>query len=293
MNYRHVYHAGNFADVLKHAVLARVLVYLQNKDAAVRILDTHAGLGLYDLTSEEAQKTGEWRDGIGRLLDAKLARETAALLAPYLDAVRSLNLDGPVRRYPGSPKLARMLMRRQDRLSAIEMHPADAAALQKLFPGDHQVRVTRLDGWLALGGHLPPKEKRGLVLIDPPFEEPGEFDRMLDGLARAHRRFAGGCYCLWYPLKAGAPAAHFHERLAALGIRRVLACELRVRDEASHPGLAGSGMVIVNPPFTLAAELHAMLPELARILAQDRSASARTGWLVGEDGTTNLALQPA
>ncbi len=283
MNYRHIYHAGNFADVLKHAVLARLIVYLQQKDKAFRVLDTHAGIGLYDFSSEEAQKTGEWRDGIGRLMEAELPEGVAALLAPYLDAVRTLNPQGPITRYPGSPKLARMLFRPQDRLSAMELHPDDSRALARLFEGDYQVRVTELDGWLALGAHLPPKEKRGIVLVDPPFEEAGEYERLVDGLAKAYRRFATGTYCLWYPIKKGAPVGEFHEALKALDIPKMLCAELSVRSDRETTGLSGSGLVIVNPPFTLKDELHLLLPELKRILAQDRYASQRCFWLRGEN----------
>src|SRR5690606_34010924 len=147
MNYRHIYHAGNFADVLKHAVLARLIIYMQNKDKAFRVLDTHAGIGLYDLSSEEAQKTGEWRDGIGRLIDADLPAAAADLLAPYLRIIREMNPQSDLKLYPGSPKLARMLFRPQDRLSAMELHPDDARRLARLFEGDYQARVTELDGW--------------------------------------------------------------------------------------------------------------------------------------------------
>ncbi len=283
MNYRHIYHAGNFADVLKHAVLARLIVYLQQKDKAFRVLDTHAGIGLYDFSSGEAQKTGEWREGIGRLLEAELAEGVAALLAPYLDAIRALNPKGPITLYPGSPKLARMLFRPQDRLSAMELHPDDNRALARLFEGDYQVRVTELDGWLALGAHLPPKEKRGIVLVDPPFEAEGEYERLVDGLAKAYRRFATGTYCLWYPIKKGAPISEFHEALKALEIPKMLCAELSVRSDRETTGLSGSGLIIVNPPFTLKDELHLLLPELKRVLAQDRFASQRCFWLRGEN----------
>lgn len=283
MNYRHIYHAGNFADVLKHAVLARLIVYLQQKDKAFRVLDTHAGIGLYDFSSGEAQKTGEWREGIGRLLEAELPEGVAALLAPYLGAIRTLNPKGPITLYPGSPKLARMLFRPQDRLSAMELHPDDSRALARLFEGDYQVRVTELDGWLALGAHLPPKEKRGIVLVDPPFEAEGEYERLVDGLAKAYRRFATGTYCLWYPIKKGAPIAEFHEALKALEIPKMLCAELSVRSDRETTGLSGSGLIIVNPPFTLKDELHLLLPELKRVLAQDRFASQRCFWLRGEN----------
>ncbi|WP_299864659.1 23S rRNA (adenine(2030)-N(6))-methyltransferase RlmJ [uncultured Hoeflea sp.] len=285
MNYRHSYHAGNFADVLKHAVLAAVLDYLKRKDPGFRIIDTHAGIGIYDLSSIEAQKTGEWRDGVGRVMDADLSEPLAAFLSPWLQAVRALNpqAEAALQLYPGSPKLARMLMRKQDRLSAIELHPADAEMLKSVFEGDYQVRVTELDGWLALGAHLPPKERRGLVLIDPPFEQKGEFDRMVDGLARATRRFATGTYMLWHPIKADSPLEAFDAKLAALGRPRTLTVRLLVRDNKSTPGLNGSGLVIVNPPFTLEAELSAVLPELAALLAQGPGASAETRMLVGEN----------
>jgi 23S rRNA (adenine2030-N6)-methyltransferase len=282
MNYRHIYHAGNFADVLKHAVLARLVRYAQKKDKAFRVLDSHAGVGLYDLSSEEAQKTGEWRDGIGRLMEAELPAKVAEILEPYLSAVRELNPDGVVKLYPGSPKLARMLFRPQDRLSAMELHPEDFGRLSRLFEGDFQVRATELDGWLALGAHLPPKEKRGIILIDPPFEEEDEYSRLAQGLATAYRRFPGGTYCLWYPIKRGAPVRAFHEELQALDIPKMLCAELSVKSDRELTGLSGSGLVIVNPPFTLKDELHALLPALKAVLAQDRYASHRAFWLVGE-----------
>ena len=288
MNYRHVYHAGNFADVHKHAVLTRLIAYLQQKEGPFRVLDTHAGRGVYDLGSQEAQKTGEYRCGIARLLvPGALSPEAGKLLEPYLDAVRSLNEGTEIKRYPGSPRLARMLLRKQDRLSAIELHPQDFEALRREFAGDHRARVTRLDGWLALGAHLPPKESRAIVLVDPPFEAGGEFDRLVDGLARAHRRFATGIYCLWYPLKHDAPIGRFHDKLMALGIRRMLCSELRVRRATGDgSGLGGSGLVIVNPPFTLESELGLILPDIARLLGQDDGSGWRTTWLVREDGTS-------
>lgn len=289
MNYRHIYHAGNFADVLKHAVLARLVTYLQQKEKAFRVLDTHAGIGLYDLSSEEAQKTGEWRDGIGRLLDGDLPAEIAAILAPYLSSIRTLNPGAELTLYPGSPKLARMLFRTQDRLSAMELHPQDYETLHRLFDGDFQSRITELDGWLALGAHLPPKEKRGLILVDPPFEKEGEYERLVDGLARSYRRFAGGIYCLWYPLKQGAPIKAFHEALKALEIPKMLCAELSVRSDRETTGLSGSGLIIVNPPFTLKGELDLLLPFLKARLAQDRFASARCFWLRGEEQATQGA----
>ncbi|RIK88739.1 MAG: 23S rRNA (adenine(2030)-N(6))-methyltransferase RlmJ [Hyphomicrobiales bacterium] len=278
MNYRHAFHAGNFADVVKHAVLARIVEYLKRKPGAFRVIDTHAGIGLYDLSGEEAQRTGEWRGGVGRLLEARLPAGAAALLAPYLDAVRALNPEGGVRFYPGSPLVTRSLLRDGDRLTAIELHPQDALALKQRFAGDWQVRVIALDGWLALGAHVPPKEKRGLVLVDPPFEKEGEFDRLADGLARAHRRWPGGTYALWYPVKDRAAVERFRDRLRGAGIAKVLDIAFEIRAPSPEPRLDGCGMVVVNPPFVLEDEMAALLPALREALGED-GASARTAWL--------------
>jgi 23S rRNA (adenine2030-N6)-methyltransferase len=268
--------------VLKHAVLAQIITYLKRKDQAFRVIDTHAGIGIYNLSSVEAQKTGEWRDGIGRIMDATLSPELKAFLTPWLEAVESLNPKGGILHYPGSPKIARLVMRKQDRLTAIELHPEDAKQLRSVFDGDYQVRVIELDGWLSLGGHLPPKEKRGLVLIDPPFEADGEYDRMIDGLARATRRFPGGTYLLWHPIKADSPLQSFDKKLIALGRPRTLIVRQFVRDNKTAPGLNGSGLVIINPPFTLEPELRQVLPELSRLLAQGPGAGSEVRVLVGE-----------
>jgi len=281
MNYRHAYHAGNFADVMKHAALARIVEYLKQKDKAFRVIDTHAGLGVYDLSSAEAQKTGEWRGGIGRLLEATLPAGAQALLAPYLDAVRAANPGGGMRRYPGSPAIVRHLLRPQDRLTAIELHPADAAALKARFAGDFQTRVIELDGWLALGAHLPPKEKRGLVLVDPPFEEAGEFDRLAEGLKKAWRRWPGGIYALWYPIKDRKAVEAFRRELAGAGIPKILDLSLEVRPPSAEPRFDGSGLVVVNPPYPLEAEMRTLLPVLAEVVGKP-GAKANAMWLAGE-----------
>ncbi|AMX99746.1 23S rRNA (adenine(2030)-N(6))-methyltransferase RlmJ [Mesorhizobium ciceri] len=282
MNYRHAYHAGNFADVVKHVVLTRLLEYLKQKDKAFRVVDTHAGIGRYDLSSAEAQKTGEWQGGIGRLIDAPFAAPVAALLAPYLETIRSLNPEGGIQKYPGSPLIARHLMRKQDRLTAIELHPKDAARLRTFFAGDFQARIIELDGWLALGAHLPPKEKRGLVLIDPPFEEAGEFDRLVDGLIRAHKRWPGGIYALWYPIKDRKAIIAFRKALKQSGIPKLLDIEFEIRPASSEPSLDGSGLLVVNPPFTLEGELRTLLPALHRLLAVGQPAHWSLEWLAGE-----------
>ena len=279
MNYRHVYHAGNFADVVKHAVLTRILDYLKRKPGAFRVIDTHAGPGFYDLSSKEAQKTGEWRNGIGRLLKVDLPPEAAALLAPYLDAVRAFNAGHPFRYYPGSPVLVKEMLRGADRLTAIEMHPADCFALKTRFAGDWQVRVIELDGWLSLGAHVPPKEKRGLVLVDPPFEKEGEFARLVEGLVKAHRRWPGGTYALWYPIKDFNAVERFRDALRESAIPKMLDIVLEIRQPSPEPRLDGSGMVVVNPPFVLADEMEVLLPTLRDVLAEDKAALARTTWL--------------
>lgn len=282
MNYRHVYHAGNFADVVKHAVLVRIVEYLKLKEKAFRVIDTHAGIGLYDLSGEEALKTGEWQEGIGKLLETKLRPEIADLLSPLLGAVHATNPQGGLRFYPGSPLIVRHLLRKQDRLSAIELHPDDAALLKQRFAGDFQTRIIELDGWLALGAHLPPKEKRGLVLIDPPFEKDGEFDRLVDGLARAHRRWPGGIFALWYPLKDRAAVNRFRADLVETGIPKVLDIRFEVRPPSPEPRLDGTGMIVVNPPYPLEAELRSLLPALKTLLAESAHAKWAVEWLAGE-----------
>lgn len=287
MNYRHIYHAGNFADVLKHAVLALVIEHLKLKPAPFRVIDTHAGTGLYDLASAEAQKTGEWQDGIGRILAAGLPDEIAAILAPYLEIVRAEN-DGAstVERYPGSPRVARRLMRPDDRLVVNEAHPEDAARLAALFAKDRQTKVQNLDGWTALKALLPPKERRGLVLIDPPFEEPGEFERLLEGLVAAHRRFATGTVILWYPIKDRRAVDRFARDAAALGIPKMLSAELDIDTPGEEGPLVATGLLILNPPFTLEAKLKVLLPYLATRLARGRGAGSRIAWLAGERVTS-------
>jgi len=282
MNYRHAYHAGNFADVVKHIILTRIVLYMQRKDHGFRVIDTHAGIGRYDLKGTEAGKTGEWQSGIGRLLEAKLDTDVGGLIQPYLDIVRAENPDGAIRHYPGSPLIVRHLLRKQDRLSALELHPDDARLLAELFEGDVQVRVTQLDGWLALGAHLPPKEKRGLILVDPPFEIGGEFDRLAEGLVKAHRRFAGGTYAFWYPVKDRQEVKRFASLLHDTGIPKILRAELMIRAPSPEPRLDGTGMIIVNPPFMLEGELRSVFPALSKVLSDGQNAGFTVDWIRGE-----------
>ena len=280
MNYRHAFHAGNFADVMKHIILTRLIEYLKLKPAAFRVIDTHAGIGRYSLTGDEAKRSPEWLDGIGRLMKAELPARPKALIQPYLDVIDSENQNGTLARYPGSPLIARKLFREQDRLSALELHPRDAAKLGELFAGDIQARVTELDGWLALNAYVPPKEKRGLVLVDPPFEEAGEWQRLVDGLAKAHRKWATGLYALWYPLKEPREVTSFAAALKAIAIPKMLRAELLVERPVAGR-LYGSGMIVVNPPYVLEDELRAILPALVKALGRD-GASHKLEWIRGE-----------
>jgi len=282
MNYRHAFHAGNFADVVKHATLARIITYLKRKPAPIRVIDTHAGIGVYDLAADEATRTGEWRDGIGRLLAADMPEDMAALLAPYLDMVRALNDDGDPRSYPGSPELARQLCRPADGLTLVELHPQDAETLAARYRRDRRVKVVELDGWLALGAFLPPKEKRGLVLIDPAFEEPDEYDRLTRGLIKACGRWPSGIYCAWYPIKDVAKVEGFHAAVAGSGIRRVLRIEMTVASPDADGPLAGCGLLVVNPPFTLHDDMARLLPWLTTVLGRGAGAGHRVDWLVPE-----------
>jgi 23S rRNA (adenine2030-N6)-methyltransferase len=286
MNYRHAYHAGNFADVVKHAIFCRVLTHLRDKPAAFRVIDTHAGAGRYDLTGPEAGKTKEWQSGIGRLLAAELAPQVATLLAPYLDAVKALNATGELTVYPGSPKLAQVLLRRQDRLIACEMERIAAAALQNNLRGDNRCKAITIDGWTALTAYVPPSERRGVVLIDPPFEQPDEFARLAERLAAAHRKWPTGSYLLWYPIKDDTEVAALVRRLGRSGIAKMLRAELIVPVSDPSPtldgGLRGSGLIAVNPPWTLYGELEVLLPALAKVLSRGAPEAVTLHWLAGE-----------
>jgi 23S rRNA (adenine2030-N6)-methyltransferase len=275
MNYRHAYHAGNFADVLKHSVLALVIAHLKLKDAPFRVIDTHAGAGLYDLSGVEAGKTGEWHDGIGRLVGPNappLPTPIGALLDPYLSAVRDLNVSGMLATYPGSPRLALALMRPRDRLIANELHANDAAALASALRRDRRAKILELDAWIALKSLLPPRERRGLILIDPPFEQRDELERLTQGLREATRRFATGTYLLWYPIKDREKIAAFRNAVAR-EFPRALSVELLVRAPRDPDTLNGCGLLAINPPHTLHAKLDTLLPFLVERLAQARSAS--------------------
>jgi len=283
MNYRHGFHAGNFADVFKHAILTRILVYLTRKDAPLRYIDTHAGAGRYDLASEAAKRSPEWRDGVARVVKARPPAEVAALLRPYLDAVGPCDGDGRPAAYPGSPALAQSLLRPQDRLALCEAHPEERAALIAALGRDRRLSIVATDGYVALNAYVPPKERRGLVLIDPPFEEPDEGARIEAALAGALTKWPRGTYALWRPIKASLDDARFLNGIAALGAPNILRLELDVG--AVAPGahspnpLSRTGLLVVNPPFELIAEARVLMPWLAQALKRAAGGGFVCQWL--------------
>jgi 23S rRNA (adenine2030-N6)-methyltransferase len=277
--YRHQFHAGNFADVFKHALLTRLLLALRRKDKPFAYLDTHAGTGRYDLEHPWARKNAEFRDGIARIFDRE---DMPQLAAPYLEAVRAENPDGQLRYYPGSPRIARRFLRAGDRALLTELNKKDCAELEKLFDRDRQVTVRLMDGYQSLKAHLPPKERRGLVLIDSSFDRANEFERLVEALQSAHRRFATGVYAIWFPLMEPAAMRSFEQRLVASGMRRILWLDLRLGAGSEAGKLGGCGMVVVNPPYGFAAEVVPLLDWLKRALAPAGGGSARCRLIVGE-----------
>jgi 23S rRNA (adenine2030-N6)-methyltransferase len=276
MNYRHAFHAGNFADVHKHVVLLALLRALTRKDTPLAYVDTHAGAGAYDLGGEAARRTGEAAGGIGRLHDAA---GLPAAVADYLDAVRGFDAGRGF--YPGSPLLAARALRAQDRLLLCELQPPECAALRLAFADDPRAQVMARDGYAALKALLPPRERRGLVLVDPPYEaQEAEFDAIAAALDSAIARFATGVYAVWYPIKRRAALAPFHRWLRGCGLRRVLVSELRIHEDDTPLRLNGSGMAILNTPWQVDGALAEALPRLQACLSD--TGSTRLEWLVGD-----------
>jgi 23S rRNA (adenine2030-N6)-methyltransferase len=247
MNYRHAYHAGNFADCFKHALLTSLLDAIARKSSPYFVLDTHAGAGWYDLDADPSTRTTEAESGIGRL-----RRSQSPALARYLGLVAEIGF------YPGSPALVRAMLREGDRLACCELHPADVTTLRRRFDRDSQVEVHNRSGWEALGALLPPKEKRGLVFIDPPFEAPHEFSTLAAGLERGHSRFRHGVFAAWYPIKGMGKVREFHAALFASGIRDIIVAELRLRDASNPDRLSGCGLAVINPPYLFADQASAI-----------------------------------
>jgi 23S rRNA (adenine2030-N6)-methyltransferase len=277
--YRHLFHAGNFADVFKHALLARLLTALARKDNPYCYLDTHAGTGRYDLSHEWAWKAKEFENGIGRLWERQ---DIPAALAPYMDIVRAENPKGRLRYYPGSPLIALKLRRPDDRLVFSELNRNDCAELEAAVGGSRNAAVHLMDGYQALKAFLPPKERRGLVLIDSSFDRAGEFARVLKALRHAHERWPTGLYALWYPYMKPGLMRDFEKDAKKARIGKVLQLELLVRKWRENEPMAGCGMIVVNPPWKFDSEARPLLDWLAQTLAQDGAGRAKVEWLAPE-----------
>ena len=290
MNYRHHFHAGNFADVMKHALLVQLIRALQKKEKGFLTLDTHAGRGRYDLevaaTGDSLARKPEWPDGIGRLW-AQSANDVPPALVDYLELVRAFdrdagNLEATPRFYPGSPWIARRLMRPVDRLALCEKHPDECAALRAEFAPARGASVQEMDGYVALRAMLPPPERRALVLIDPPFEAADEFTQIASALRDGLLRFPSGVFAVWYPLTGRARVEEFFAAVRALNPPPTLAGELTIAGESSPVKMKGCGLLIINPPWQFEAEAEPLLAFLAGVLAQSPGGSGRVDWVVRE-----------
>ena len=283
MNYRHAFHAGGFTDVVKHAVLARILVYLIRKDAPLRFIDTHAGAGRYDLNSAEARRSPEWREGVARVLKSAPPAPVAALLEPYLRAIGPHDAEGMPLSYPGSPAIAQALLRSHDRIALCEAHPEEREKLVAALGRDDRLSIVGTDGYAALKAYIPPKERRGLVLIDPAFEAPDELDREHAALEKAIRKWPTGVYLAWRPIREAAADARFLNALAATGTPNMLRLEIDVgRGLTGAHGqepLARAGLLVVNPPHTLFDEARVLLPWLSQLLARQGRGGYVCEWL--------------
>lgn len=296
MNYRHAFHAGNFADILKHLVLAQCVEHLNAKPKPYRYIDTHSGIGGYDLAGDEAERSPEWKDGIGRLINADLPEEVESLLAPYLGIIRSMNEGDALRHYPGSPEIATRLMREGDRLHLCELHPQDSETLDQRYRRDKRVKVEQRDGYKALKSLVPPPEKRGLVLIDPPFEDKDELAHMAEAVMAALDKWPTGTFVFWRSLKNLWAADRFDNGLAEwlisekqLAPEKILRADLWIRDLASEGKLAGAGVVVINPPWTLEEKLTAGLPWIADTLAQGDGYGWRVDGALTDEDLEDLA----
>ncbi|OIN86805.1 MAG: hypothetical protein AUJ12_04095 [Alphaproteobacteria bacterium CG1_02_46_17] len=260
MNYRHIFHAGNFADVLKHLVFRMVLSYLQQKDKGLFVLDAFAGLGCYDLTADQAQRTLEYQDGIARLMEAVVDNPDLKDFKAFAQEAFTHH------RYDGSPVLAAKMLRPQDRLIANELHPEDVVSLRRNLRAFDPVAVTQLDAYEAIRANIPPKERRGIVLIDPPFEKKDEFQLLVREMQEWQKRWATGCYILWYPIKSNQPIDDLYEAAAKLQVNRTWVVEYLLRERGVEQGLNGCGLLIFNTPFQIPERVDALVPELTGAL---------------------------
>lgn len=268
LSYRHSFHAGNHADVLKHLTEVAILDYLLQKDKPLCYHDTHAGAGLYSLQSSQAQKTAEYTEGIGKLWHYQ---PQSPLLGKYLDVVKQLNPDGELNFYPGSPKIAAMLLRAGDQLQATELHPSDFPLLQSQFLQRRLTRIENIDAFAGIKAMLPPLVKRGLVLIDPPYELKTEYQDLIKGLQEAYKRFPQATYAIWYPVIERSSIEAFIAAIVATGIKNQLRIEFNLHADSPGHGMTGSGMLVINPPYTLAQSLAPALSEMQQQLGNPAS----------------------
>ncbi|MBV7388415.1 23S rRNA (adenine(2030)-N(6))-methyltransferase RlmJ [Pasteurellaceae bacterium TAE3-ERU1] len=277
LSYRHSFHAGNHADVLKHTVLVAILRALQQKEKGFFYLDTHAGAGRYSLQSKESEKTAEYLDGIAKLWQAD---DLPAVVADYLKQVKATNGDGQLRFYPGSPLMACNLLRIQDSALACELHPSDFPLLRRNLQPFQQAKCLRGDGYQQLKAALPPPTRRGLILMDPSYELKSDYEQVVTALCEGYKRFATGVYAIWYPVVLRTHIKRMVRALEQTGIKKVLQIELAMRPDSTQLGMTASGMIVINPPWTLEAEMREALPYLARTLGED-TASWTLSWLAG------------
>ncbi|PAR39525.1 23S rRNA (adenine(2030)-N(6))-methyltransferase RlmJ [Vibrio metoecus] len=278
LSYRHSFHAGNHADVLKHIVQSLILNSLQQKEKPFVYHDTHSGVGRYDLTHEWSEKTGEYKQGITRVWQQD---NIPAELNSYLDAIRQLNQGETLRYYPGSPRVARAHLREQDRMVLTELHPSDYPLLEQEFHRDRQVSIYKEDGFARLKASLPPQERRGLVLIDPPYELAKEYRDVVQAIAQSYKRWATGIYAIWYPVVNRCDIDDMVEGLQGLGIRKILQIELGVSPDTNERGMTASGMIVVNPPWTLESQMQIILPFLKQAIAP-ATGHYKVEWVVPE-----------
>ncbi|AIU86776.1 MULTISPECIES: 23S rRNA (adenine(2030)-N(6))-methyltransferase RlmJ [Pectobacterium] len=266
LSYRHSFHAGNHADVLKHTVQSLIITALKEKEKPFLYLDTHAGAGRYQLSGEHAERTGEYLDGIAKIWQRD---DIPAELEPYMQAVHTYNHNGRLRYYPGSPLIARQLLREQDKLHLTELHPSDFPLLRNEFQKDSRTKVLRDDGYQQLKSQLPPLSRRGFVLIDPPYELKTDYQAVVKGIQEGHKRFGTGVFALWYPVVLRQHIKRMLKELEATGIRNILQIELAVRPDSDRYGMTASGMIVINPPWKLAAQMKSVLPWLHSVLVPE------------------------
>lgn len=278
LSYRHSFHAGNHADVIKHIVQSLILDALKQKDKPFVYHDTHSGVGRYDLTHEWSEKTGEYKQGIARVWQQQ---PIPAALESYLDAVKALNNGDTLRYYPGSPRVARAQLRRQDRMVLTELHPSDYPLLEQEFHRDRQVSIFKEDGFKRLKASLPPKERRGLVLIDPPYELAKEYRDVVQAIYQSYKRWATGIYAIWYPVVNRCDIEDMIEGLQGLGIRKILQIELGVAPDNNERGMTASGMIVINPPWKLESQMNEILPFLKQAIAP-ATGHFKVEWIVPE-----------